>query len=128
MAGVRITPEQGKLYSNKGGGKFFCLNNIGWDAIMINVSSYWCFKAHGVVQYEDGSIEWDCSTEGHRIDDLRDTVFARECIAVHMSYMERWEDGEAERAWINNEGLFCIAYESGRWWHYTKNENDIEWW
>lgn len=61
----RITPEQGKVYANKGGGEFLCLRNYhGGDACMRNVKSGWTFMAHGVQQYEDGTIEWDYSTGG----------------------------------------------------------------
>ena len=59
-----ITPEQGKIYKNKGGGEFLCLRNYTYDAMMKNVKSGWTFMAHGVQQYEDGTIEWDYSTGG----------------------------------------------------------------
>lgn len=65
MRGKRITPEQGKIYKNKGGGTFLCIRGFGGNAIMSNTASGWTFKAHGVIQYDDGSIEWDYSTEGH---------------------------------------------------------------
>ena len=61
----RITPDQGKTYTNKGGGEFLCLRGYNGDADMQNVKSGWTFKAHGVQQYEDGTIEWDYSTGGH---------------------------------------------------------------
>lgn len=65
MQGKRITPEQGKIYQNKGGGEFLCIRGFDGDAIMQNTASAWNFKAHGVTQYEDGTVEWDYSTEGH---------------------------------------------------------------
>ncbi len=61
----RITPEQGKIYTNKGGGEFICLRGYKGDAVMKNTKSGWTFKAHGVQQYENGTIEWDYSTGGH---------------------------------------------------------------
>lgn len=62
----RITPEEGKVYTNKGGGEFLCLTSYhGGDACMRNVKSGWTFMAHGVQQYENGTIEWDYSTGGH---------------------------------------------------------------
>lgn len=61
----RITPEQGKVYQNKGGGEFLCIESFDGDAIMQNTASRWTFKAHGITQYEDGTIEWDYSTRGH---------------------------------------------------------------
>lgn len=65
MDGRRITPEQGKVYKNKGGGEFFCIRGYAGDAVMRNIASGWSFKANGVIQYGDGSIEWDYSTGGH---------------------------------------------------------------
>lgn len=65
MDGKRITPEQGKIYRNKGGGEFFCIRSRDNNAVMQNTASGWIFKANGVIQYKDGSIEWDYSTGGH---------------------------------------------------------------
>lgn len=65
MQGKRITPEQGKIYRNKGGGEFFCIRGFDGNAIMRNTASGWIFKANGVIQYEDNTIEWDYSTGGH---------------------------------------------------------------
>lgn len=61
----RINPEPGKVYKNKGGGKFLCIRGCNNNAVMQNVASKWTFKANGVVQYADGTIEWDYSTGGH---------------------------------------------------------------
>lgn len=65
MDGKRITPERGKIYRNKGGGKFLCIRGFDGNAVMQNIASGWTFKANGVIQYEDGTIEWDYSTGGH---------------------------------------------------------------
>ena len=65
MQGKRITPEQGKVYQNKGGGEFLCIESFDGSAVMQNTASRWTFKAHGVTQYEDGTVEWDYSTRGH---------------------------------------------------------------
>lgn len=64
MHGKRITPEQGKVYRNKGGGEFLCIQGFGGNAVMRNTASGWTFKANGVIQYEDGTVEWDYSTNG----------------------------------------------------------------
>lgn len=61
----RITPVQGKVYKNKGGGEFLCIQSLEENAIMKNTASGWTFKAHGIIQYDDGTIEWDYSTGGH---------------------------------------------------------------
>lgn len=65
MSTKRITPERGKVYKNKGSGEFFCIRGFDGNAIMKNIASGWTFKANGVIQYEDGTIEWDYSTGGH---------------------------------------------------------------
>ena len=40
-----IVPVVGKIYTNRAGGEYLC--------------------AHGVLEYEDGTIEWNYSTKGH---------------------------------------------------------------
>ena len=62
--------EYGKVYHNRGGGDFCCTTPhfMGYpDGVerMTNVKTGWTFRAHGIVQYEDGSIEWDYSTGGY---------------------------------------------------------------
>ena len=58
----RIVPTIGKIYTNRGGGEFLCKNVLeNGEAIMIRVSDGWRLRAHGVCQYEDGTIEWDYS-------------------------------------------------------------------
>lgn len=65
MNSKKITPERGKIYKNKGGGEFLCIQGDNGSAVMQNIVSGWTFKANNVVQYEDGSVEWDYSTGGH---------------------------------------------------------------
>lgn len=65
MNRTRITPEQGMVYKNKGGGEFLCIKGFAGNAVMQNVASGWTFNANGIILYEDGSIEWDYSTGGH---------------------------------------------------------------
>lgn len=65
MYSKRIIPERGKVYKNKGGGEFLCIRGFDGNAIMQNTASGWTFKANGVIQYEDDSVEWDYSTGGH---------------------------------------------------------------
>lgn len=69
-------PYRGDVYENRGGGTFRCLDDYnrffcvsGFEdmpptALMQNVKSGWTFKAIGIVQYPDGTIEWDYSKEG----------------------------------------------------------------
>ena len=61
--------EEGRVYRNRGGGKFRCLTSWGKPgqeskAVVRNVASGWRCMAHNVTLYEDGSIEWDYSTGG----------------------------------------------------------------
>ncbi len=65
MKETRILAEPGKIYRNKGGGDYLCIRNEGENAIMRHVVTGWTLKANGIIQYEDGTIEWDYSTEGH---------------------------------------------------------------
>ena len=73
MKGTRFKPVEGQAYTNKGGGTFLCKGGIhetpytvekAYSARMVNVKSGWTFTAHGLIQYEDGTIEWDYSSGG----------------------------------------------------------------
>jgi len=73
MIGKRFKPVPGKIYTNKGGGTFLCKDIIhrtphiveeAYSASMVNTKSGWTFFANGLIQYEDGTIEWDYSTGG----------------------------------------------------------------
>lgn len=70
---VRATLEAGKVYRLNGQkSQFECLHQYMGSFYspqhsyrMINVKSGWCFIAHGVNIYSDGSIDWDFSTDGY---------------------------------------------------------------
>lgn len=48
---------------------------------------------------------------------------------AHKKAIENWTNGEIQNVWIDKEGNVCIAYESGKWWHYCKDKSGkIEWW
>lgn len=64
MAIRDVKLQEGKIYKNKGGGEFKCLTSLSHGAWLQNVKSGWFFQAHVVTKYEDGSIEWDYSTDG----------------------------------------------------------------
>lgn len=64
----RFTPVPGRIYTNKGGGEFRCLN-VGkgtrrYTATMQNVVSGWTFTAHDIGRYPDDTIDWDYTTHG----------------------------------------------------------------
>ena len=77
--GQPLTPTVGQVYTNRGGGKYLCsalvtdygtqyFNAAGCSssttAVFRNVMSGWTFTAKGVIQYVDGTIEWDHSSDG----------------------------------------------------------------
>lgn len=70
----------GQIYRNRNGGEYRCTGNslylndaqkqralpLGEHiAYMERVKDGWSLIAHGVIQYEDGTIEWNYSTGGH---------------------------------------------------------------
>lgn len=63
----RFNPTSGRIYENAGGGRYLCdyARETGCTAWMKNTVSGWTLLAHGIVRYEDGTIEWDYSTGGH---------------------------------------------------------------
>ena len=72
MARKLFNPVYGQVYENAGGGKFQCVTPpdlaFGYpdgEARMMNVLTGWTFRAVGIVQYEDGTIEWDYSSGGY---------------------------------------------------------------
>lgn len=69
--GRRIKPTPGDVYINKNGGLYLC--GEVWEndtpepsfcARMTNCRNGWTFVAHGITQYQDGTIEWDYSAGG----------------------------------------------------------------
>lgn len=76
--GTCIRPEVGQVYTNRGGGQFRCIapaddgpmfyNAAGGfsnsSGVFQNIESGWTFTAKGIIQYIDGTIEWDHSVNG----------------------------------------------------------------
>lgn len=75
-----IVPVVGKIYTNRAGGKYLCKTNRYYfndadqqkalslgehTATFERVKDGWTLCAHGVLEYEDGAIEWNYSTKGH---------------------------------------------------------------
>jgi len=75
-----IIPVIGQTYVNRNGSEYLCTGNCFYDskeqeqrslvlgkhvAFMERVKDSWKLSAHGVIQYEDGTIEWNYSTGGH---------------------------------------------------------------
>ena len=76
--GRRMEPVVGQVYINRGGGRFRCIApsdagptfyNAAGDfsnasGVFQNIKSGWTFTAKGIIQYIDGTIEWDHSVDG----------------------------------------------------------------
>lgn len=76
--GQRMEPVVGQVYTNRGGGCFRCIaqaaagpmfyNAAGGfsnaSGVFQNIKSGWTFTAKGIIQYIDGTIEWDRSING----------------------------------------------------------------
>lgn len=97
--GARIQPVIGQVYTNRGGGQYRCIapaddgpmfyNAVGGfsnsSGVFQNIKSGWTFTAKGIIQYIDGTIEWDHSVGGHFekvtprkwTDRLREEVYNR---------------------------------------------------
>ena len=78
--GQPLTPTVGQVYANRGGGEYRCLvlvtehgtlyfnpggGSSSTSGVFQNVKSGWTFTAKGIIQYIDGTIEWDHSSDGH---------------------------------------------------------------
>ena len=64
MTRTKFTPETGKLYRN-GTDEYVCITAYNTNAVLRSTSSGWTLTAHGCGIYDDGSIDWDYSTDGH---------------------------------------------------------------
>lgn len=52
---------------------------------------------------------------------------------THQNSVEEWAEGNPVKFWLDGKdqgekSIVCIAYESGRWWHYKKADNGFAWW
>lgn len=48
-------------------------------------------------------------------------------VEKHKESCEMWPHGEPVKHWFDN-GILCILYESGKWWHYKMSNGQVEWW
>ena len=77
-----FTPVKGEVYTNANGAKYLCEADGHQDedgpsiAWMTNIKSGWSMTTKGIVMYDNGEIEWDCSTDGTflPIDDQRQAM------------------------------------------------------
>ena len=62
----RITPVEGQVYLNHNGQRYLCTCARNPERpTMERLSDHWTLTAVRVRQYEDGTIEWDHSVDGH---------------------------------------------------------------
>lgn len=66
MATRNTILQFGKTYRNKNGSSFVCMSPQPdkWSCKLQNVNTGWTFYAHIITMYEDGTIEWDYSSDG----------------------------------------------------------------
>lgn len=79
MQAKYILPVVGQVYRNRNDREYCCLSNTSYpneEAVqktlalgehqvnMVRMSDGWSFTAHGLHQYEDGTVEWNYSTGG----------------------------------------------------------------
>lgn len=43
----------------------------------------------------------------------------------HKAACEDWNNGNPVKSWKDSDGVCCIEYENGKWWHYNEKG---EWW
>lgn len=48
-------------------------------------------------------------------------------VEKHKESFELWAHGEPVKHWFDN-GILCILYEDGEWWHYKMSNGKVEWW
>ena len=109
-----FVPTKGEIYENAGSGKYLCESGyqdedgrcIGW---MTNIKSGWSLTAKGIVRYEDGTIEWDYSTDGTflPIDDRRQQLID-DAIQREIDRKVTRAAMKAKQASILNAMLCCL--------------------
>ena len=61
-----ITPVEGQVYLNHNGQRYRCTGIINPERVtMERLSDGWTLIAVRTRQFEDGTIEWDHSLDGH---------------------------------------------------------------
>lgn len=46
----------------------------------------------------------------------------------HKGHFLEWNHGRPVKSWMDREGIFCIKYQDGKWWHYKEHNGNLEWW
>lgn len=54
---------------------------------------------------------------------------ATKAYAEHKTAFENWTYGEISKVWFDGEGVLCVEYDSGKWYHYRwSDDNQLTWW
>lgn len=55
--------------------------------------------------------------------------YAWKVYRIHKEKVGSWKEGQPVKSWMDEDSNLCVAYESGKWWHYTcKDGKTLEWW
>ena len=95
----RFTPTIDAIYENAGGGTYRCEGPAKLEscsAWMQNTASGWTLLAHGITRYEDGTIEWDYSTDGG---------FNEGRLEEYRKQTERRKDAQTAQIWHRQMSL-----------------------
>ena len=65
MKGKLFIPTVNRVYRNKNGSSYRCVESSPERTVFINILSGWILNAHEVRMYDDGKIDWDYSEGGH---------------------------------------------------------------
>ena len=120
MDSKRLNPQPfapicGEVYENAGGGRYLCESREGSArcAWFTNVASGWTCLAKGIVRYEDGTIEWDRSTDGHFVTMDEYRVFLCDPVSGDSKgEVTVWAGSEREAMWKaedKNPGTMAAA-------------------
>ena len=53
---------------------------------------------------------------------------AQICFQAHRATFDFWSYGDIDRIWNDENGVLCIRYSSGAWWHYDIVDGEVIWW
>lgn len=70
---INVRLEVGKVYKLASGRPYKVLSvSDDNSAVVVNTRSGWCCCAHNICLYDDGTIEWDYSTNGYFLDEEKE--------------------------------------------------------
>lgn len=48
---------------------------------------------------------------------------------IHKNSVDHWREGNIKKYWRDDKGVYCIMYDSDKWWHYQFDKQLIlRWW